>query len=169
MLNVVEEAEAELRAAEEDVSRLRAQNAELANDFRTEPTEDKKEGLRRAAQSLSAARDRVEAAKARLEMVKKTGSPYGVVALAGRVVGTVAVLLNPGTSRAEREKQLDLALAEPLAAAAEELGLVISASPSRFVRERPGRDADGKTVFDVAGRAEGDVLVPGNARSVRGN
>ena len=51
--------------------------------------------------------------------------------------------------------------------AAHELGLVVSASPSRFARERPGRDEGGKTVLDVTGRAEGDVLVPGNAKNSR--
>ena len=92
-----------------------------------------------------------------------------MIAESGRVTGTSAVELAPGITRAEREKAIDAALGEALATAAQELGLVVSASPSRFVRERPGRDAEGKTVLDVVGRAEGDLLVPGNVRNSRAN
>jgi hypothetical protein len=169
MSSVLADAEAELSAAEADLLRLRAENQALAEDFRKDPSEDGKEGLRRGAASLSAAKDRVEAARARLALVKRTGSPYGVIAEGGRVVGTIAVALAPGISRADREQAIDVALGESLAAAAKELGLVVSASPSRFVRERPGRDADGRTTLDVAGRAEGDLLVPGNVRNSRAN
>src|SRR5205085_3676226 len=112
---------------------------------------------RRAASSLSAARDRVDAARARLSLAQRTGSPYGVIAEKGRVFGTIAVSLPPGITRAEREKAIDDALSDALLGAAKELGLVVSAAPSRFARERPGRDADGNTVLDVMGRAEGDV------------
>jgi hypothetical protein len=38
--------------------------------------------------------------------------------------------------------------------------VVLSATPSRYTRERPGRDAEGRTVLDVAGRVEGDLLTP---------
>jgi hypothetical protein len=169
MSSALAEAEAELTAAEADLSRLRAENQVLADDFRKDPTEDAKEGLRRGAASLSAARDRVDAARARIALAKRTGSSYGVIAEGGRVMGTIAVALGPGISRADREKAIDAALGDALAGAARELGLVVSASPSRFVRERPGRDAEGKTMLDVAGRAEGDVLVPGYARNSRSN
>ncbi|MEZ4295378.1 MAG: hypothetical protein R3B70_10415 [Polyangiaceae bacterium] len=169
MSTALADAEAELSAAEADVTRLRAENASLADDFRSDPTEDKKEGLRRAAQSLHAARDRVEAARARLDLAKRTGSPYGVITEGGRVMGTIAVTIPPGVSRSEREKLIDEALAGALEGAAREMGLVLSASPSRYARERPGRDESGATVMDVAGRAEGDVLVPGMARSGRAN
>ena len=165
MSSALEDAQAELSAAEADLSRLRAENQALADDFRNDPTDDRKEGLRRAAASLSAARDRVEAARARLELAKRTGSSYGVIADAGRVYGTIAVEVPPGISKAEREKLIDEALGGALHEAAKELGLVPSASPSRYARERPGRDAEGKTVIDVVGRAEGDLLVPGNARN----
>ena len=169
MSTPLDDAQAELAAAEADLTRLRAANQALADDFREDPTEDKKEGLRRAAQSLSGARDRVDAARARLELVKRTGSPYGILADGGRVTGTIAVELSPGTPRAEREARIDAALAVPLQDAAREMGLIVSASPSRYVRERPGRDAEGKTVLDVAGRAEGDLLVPGTTRNSRAN
>lgn len=169
MSSALADAEAELSTAEAELLRLRAENQALADDFRKDPTEDAKEGLRRGAASLSAAKDRVEAARARVALAKRTGSPYGVIAEGGRVVGTIAVELAPGISRADREQAIDVALGEALAAAAKELGLVVSASPSRFVRERPGRDAQGRTMLDVAGRAEGDLLVPGNVRNSRAN
>jgi hypothetical protein len=169
MSSALADAETDLAAAEAEVARLRVQNQGLAEEFRASPTEDLKEGLRRAAASLSAARDRAESARARVDLVKRTGSPYGVTADKGRVVGTIAVALSPGITRAEREKAIDEALGAALTSAANELGLVVSASPSRFVRERPGRDADGKTLLDVFGRAEGDVLVPGNTRNSRAN
>jgi len=169
MSSHLEDAEAELSTAEAEVSRLRAENQILANDFRMDPSDDGKEGLRRAAASLAVARDRVDAARARLTLAQRTGSPYGVISEGGRVFGTIAVTLPPGVSKTERENAIDLALGDALLAAAKELGLVVSSSPSRFVRERPGRDGDGKTVLDVTGHAEGDVLVPGNAKNTRGN
>jgi hypothetical protein len=169
MSSALPEAEAELSAAEADVARLRAQNQALAEDFRKDPTDSAKEGLRRAAASLSTARDRVDAAKARVALVTRTGSPYGVIAEKGHVFGAIAVMLPPGSTRADREKAIDGALSEPLSAAAKDLGLIVSAAPSRFVRERPGRDAEGKTVLDVLGRAEGDLLVPGLVRNSRAN
>lgn len=169
MSSAIVEAEAELSAAETELSRLRAENQALAEDFRNDPTQNAKEGLRRAAASLSSARDRVDAARARVALAQRTGSPYGVIADAGRVTGTIAVTLTPGISKGERERLIDEALGAPLHDAAKELGLVVSTAPSRYARERPGRDADGKTVLDVVGRAEGDLLVPGLVRNSRAN
>ena len=169
MSSVLEDAEAELSAAEGDLVRLRTQNQALAEEFRHDPSEHAKEGLRRAAASLSSAKDRVEAARARVELAKKTGSAYGLMAQGGRVLGAIAVTLAPGISKTDREKAIDLALNEPLLEIAKEMGLVLSTSPSRYARERPGRDAEGKTVLDVMGRAEGDLLVPGNVRNSRAN
>lgn len=169
MSSALADAEAELSAAEADLARLRAQNQALADEFRNDPTDVAKEGLRRAAASLASAKDRVEAARARVSLVQKTGSAYGVIAQGGRVVGAIAVALSPVISRTEREKAIDEALTGALTEAAKEMGLVLSASPSRYVRERPGRDAEGKTVLDVVGRAEGDLLVPGNVRNSRAN
>ena len=64
-------------AAEADVTRLRAENAKLAEAFRAEPTDDGREMLKRAAASLSAARDRMDAARATLAVFNKTGSEHG--------------------------------------------------------------------------------------------
>ncbi len=169
MSSAISDAEAELSAAEAELSKLRTENQVLADDFRRDPSENGKEGLRRAAASLNAVRDRVDAARARLVLVQRTGSPFGVIAEEGRVTGTISVLLPPGISKAEREAAIDAVLSDPLLEAAKELGLVVSAAPSRFVRERPGREADGKTVLDVVGRAEGDLLVPGLVRNSRAN
>jgi hypothetical protein len=167
MSSALDDARAELAAAEADLSRLRAENQALADEFRSDPSEDRKEGLRRGAASLAAVRDRVEAAQARVELAERTGSPYGIITSGGRVFGTIAVELSPGISKAQREKAIDEALGSALHEAAKELGLVLSASPARYSRERPGRDGEGRTVLDVMGRAEGDVLVPGNVRTGR--
>lgn len=110
MSSHLEDAEAELSTAEAEVSRLRAENQILANDFRMDPSDDGKEGLRRAAASLAVARDRVDAARARLTLAQRTGSPYGVISEGGRVFGTIAVTLPPGVSKTERENAIDLAL-----------------------------------------------------------
>jgi hypothetical protein len=159
--------EADLAAAEAAVARLRAENQKLAAAFREEPTEDAREGLRRAAASLSAARDQADAARAALTVFQKTGSPHGLVAEAGRVTGTIAVLVKAGSSREERERAIEGALDEPLNSAAEALGTVLAAAPANYTRERPGRDSEGRTVLEVAGRVEGDRLVPAISRAAK--
>ena len=159
--------EAALAAAEADVARLRADNATLAEAFRAEPTDDAREGLKRAAASLAAARDRVDAAQAALHVLDKTGSEHGLVAEDGKVIGSIAALVKPGVSREERERIIDEALTDALARAAVDLGAALGAAPARFVRERPGRDAEGRTIFDVAGRVEGDVLLPAVSRAAK--
>ncbi|MCC6554386.1 MAG: hypothetical protein IT372_15500 [Polyangiaceae bacterium] len=152
--------EADVAAAEAEVARLREENARLSEAFRAEPTDDGRELLRRGAASLSAARDRVHAAKAALEVLRRSGSLHGLLAEEGRVVGTIAVAVPAGASSAERARLIEEALAGPLAEAARELGVVASAAAERYARERPGRDDEGRTVLDVAGRVEGDMLVP---------
>jgi hypothetical protein len=149
-----------LAAAEADVDRLRADNARLADEFRADPSDAMREVLRRGAAALTAARDRVAVARVALEIFEKTGSPYGLLAEAGVVAGTIAVLISPGTGRDQRDRLVDEAITEPLVRAASELGATLAATPARFTRERPGRDAEGRTVLDVAGRVEGDLLVP---------
>jgi hypothetical protein len=157
----------DLRAAEADVKRLRAENAALAEAFRSEPSDDLRELLRRAAASLAAARDRVDAAQGALTTFDKTGAPYGITTTASGVVGCIAVTIPPGTSHERRGRLIDDALTSELTDAARSLGVVLAAAPSRYVRERAGRDAEGRTVFDVAGRVEGDMLTPAVSRAAR--
>lgn len=158
---------ADLDAAEADVARLRAENAKLADDFRQNPSDDARETLKRAAASLAAARDRVEAAKTALAIFQKTGSRHGLLAQDGRVVGTIAVKIPPGVSSQERERTINDVLSTELSDAAKELGVVLAAAPDRFTREQPGRDAEGHTILEVAGRVEGDTLVPAVSRAAR--
>lgn len=158
---------AALAEARAEVERLRKQNAELAEAFRSDPTEDKRDGLRRAAAALAAARDRVDAAAAALAIFERTGSPFGVVATETGVVGCIAVHVKAGSSRAERARAIDDALAADLARAAAELGVVLTAAPGSFTRERPGRDAEGRTLLDVMGRVEGDYLVPAVSKAAK--
>jgi hypothetical protein len=157
--------EAAVAAAEADVTRVRTENAELAATFRADPSEDSRELLKRAAASLAAARDRLDAARAALTVFEKTGSRHGLVADAGKVTGTLAVLVRPGATREEREAAIEGELDARLHEAAGELGVVLAAKPVSFTKERPGRDAEGRTVIEVAGRVEGDRLVPAVSRA----
>jgi uncharacterized phage protein gp47/JayE len=159
--------QADLAAAEADVARLREDNQKLAEAFRQEPTDAAREGLKRAAASLSAARDKADAARAALAVFQRTGSPHGLIAEGGRVTGTIAARVSPGATREEREQAIEEALNEPLNQAAEELGVVLAAAPASYTRERPGRDAEGRTVLEVAGRVEGDRLVPAISRAAK--
>jgi hypothetical protein len=160
MTDVKAELDAELARAEEEVTRTREANSKLADAFRADPSEGNRAHLKRGAAALAVARDAVEAAKAVLAVFAKTGSRHGLVADNGQVFGTIAVLIPPGTTRADREKRIDDALTTKLAAIADELGVVLGTAPSAYTKERPGRDGEGHTVFDVSGRVEGDVLVP---------
>ena len=157
--------EAAVAAAEADVNRLRSENGELAATFRADPNEDGRELLKRAAASLAAARDRLDAARAALLVFEKTGSRHGLVADAGKVTGTLAVRVEPGATREEREAAIEGELSDRLHAAADELGVVLAAKPVSFTKERPGRDTEGRTVIEVAGRVEGDRLVPAVSRA----
>lgn len=159
--------EAAVAAAEADIKRLRAENAELAEAFRAEPTENKRELLKRAAASLAASRDALDAARAALEVFEKTGSPYGLVAEDGKVTGAVAVKVSPGATAGEREAAIEREIGARLDEAAESLGVVLAAQPARYTKERPGRDAEGRTVLEVAGRVEGDRLVPAVSRAAK--
>jgi hypothetical protein len=159
--------EAAVAAAEAAVTRLRAENAELAAAFRAEPTDDGRELLKRAAASLAAARDGLDAARAALTVFEKTGSPHGLVAEDGKVIGTIAVTVPPGASAQAREDAIEHELGARLDEAAEELGVVLAAQPAKYTKERPGRDEEGRTVLEVAGRVEGDRLVPAVSRAAK--
>lgn len=154
-----------VKEAEANTKRIREQNSALSDDFRKDPSEAKREILKRAAQSLADAKEKVDAAKTALAIFDKKGSPHGLLAQDGKVVGSVALKIPPGTSHEKRIQLIDEALTDPLDAAAKELGAVLAATPERFTKERPGRDANGCTVLDVAGRVEGDRLVPAISRA----
>jgi hypothetical protein len=157
--------EADVAAADAAITRLRAENAELAAAFREDPSDDGRELLKRGAASLAAARDRLDAARAALRVFEKTGSRHGLVAEGGKVTGTIAVTVKPGATWQEREEAIESELTPRLDAAAGELGVVLAAQPASYTRERPGRDAEGRTVLEVAGRVEGDRLVPAVSRA----
>jgi hypothetical protein len=159
--------EAAVTTAEATVARLRAENAELAAAFRVDPSDDGRELLKRAAASLASARDALDVARAALAVFEKTGSPHGLVADDGKVTGTIAVLVKPGASAAEREAIIEAEMGAKLDEAAEALGVVLAAQPARYTKERPGRDAEGRVVMEVAGRVEGDRLVPAVSRAAK--
>jgi hypothetical protein len=159
--------EAELEAAEAEVAAVRTDNTILAEDFRLDPDEQKRAALKLAAEKLGRARDRADAARAALEVLAKTGSPHGLVADRGRVTGTIAIAPRPGWSQKDRERAIDEALDEALVAAADELGVVLAAAPLKYTKERPGRDPEGRVVLEVAGRVEGDRLVPAVSRAAK--
>jgi len=97
----------------------------------------------------------------------RTGSELGVAPMGDEIIGVIAVKIAPGSGSEARSKAIDDALAEPLDACAHEIGGVIAAPPSRFTSERPGRDAEGRTLLDVHGRLEGDRIVPAVAAAKR--
>jgi chromosome segregation ATPase len=159
--------EADITAATEEIARVREENGILAEDFRLDPSENKREGLRRAAEKLSQGRDRLEAAKAALKIFEKTGGKHGLIAENGRVTGSIAVAAKVGWTTQQREAAIEAALDAPLSAAAAELGVVLAAAPAKYTKERPGRDADGRMILDVAGRVEGDWLTPAVSRAAK--
>ena len=73
----------------------------------------------------------------------------------------------PGTTKEAREQAIEDELTRSLGEAAETIGVVLAATPTRFTRERPGRDAEGRTVLDVSGRVEGDRLVPAVSKTAK--
>jgi hypothetical protein len=157
--------EAALNDARADVARIRAENARLADVYREDPSDGNRENMKRGAASLSAARDREADARAAVAIVKKTGSLHGLLAEEGRVAGSIVAVLPPGISREAREKLIEDALSAQLDDAAESLGVVLAAAPMSYTKEKPGRDAEGRTVIEVAGRVEGDRLVPAVSRA----
>ncbi|KYF65497.1 MULTISPECIES: hypothetical protein [Sorangium] len=159
--------EADIAAAEAEVTRIREENAQVAEEHRGDRSADAHEVLRRGAASLAAARERLEAARVALKLALKTGSPHGLLAQEGVVSGSVAVAIPPGTPSGERARIVEAAVAAELTGVARELGVVLAAPADRYTRERPGRDAEGRTILDVAGHVEGDVLMPAVSRAAR--
>lgn len=159
--------EAAVSSAATEVARIKAENAELAEDFRDTPTNDKREALRLAAASLASAKDGLDTARAALAVFEKTGSPHGLVAEGGAVKGTITIEAKPGWSQQARESAIEAALDGPLQAAADGLGVVLATEPVKYTKERPGRDLEGRLVLEVAGRVEGDRLVPAVSRAAK--
>lgn len=154
-----------LKEAEAEVKRVREKNSALSEAFRNDPSESNRAILKRGALALSSAKEGVDAAKTALAVFEKTGTPHGLLAKDGKVVGSVALKIPPGTSHEKRIQLIDELLTDPLNDAANDLGAVLAAAPERFTRERPGRDDEGRTVLDVVGRVEGDRLVPAISRA----
>jgi hypothetical protein len=161
-----------VQAAEAEVKRLRGERAERKEATDGEVSEEERALRKQLSAALNKARTRLEQAEAVLERFNKSGEEHAVVVQGDRVAGTLALRVPPGTSQEARLQLIEEALAEPLANAVSELGVVLAATPSRYVRERTGRDAEGRPVLDVEGVVEGDLLVPalrhGRIPGVRG-
>ncbi|MRG96429.1 hypothetical protein [Polyangium spumosum] len=159
---VRERLEAARKAAEAEVERSKAKHDELAEKIAAlgDDSPDRKSELRRRKATLTGAREALKDAEAALELFERTGKEHAIVAKGARVVGSIAVHVPPGSSHEARGRAIDDELTGPLIDVATELGVVLAAAPSRYTRERPGRDAEGRTVLDVFGRVEGDTLVP---------
>jgi hypothetical protein len=152
--------EAEVKAAEAEIKRLREARAERKEAADGEVSQEERAERKALSAALNKARTRLEQAEAVLVRFEKSGQEHAVVVQGKSAAGTIAVRIAPGTSHEQRLQIIEDALTPQLAAAAEELGVVVAASPSRYARERSGRDADGRTVLDVDGVVEGDLLVP---------
>lgn len=112
--------------------------------------------------ALAAARRRVAEAEAALLALAAPAGPAEPAALrrsGDDVEGTVRVLLPPGLVRADRARLVAKAVAEVLEPLLRDRDVTLSAAADRFVRER-GRDEEGRTLFALHARIEGDFLVP---------
>jgi hypothetical protein len=150
------------KAAEAEVERLKGEHDKLAEKIAKvgDDSPDRRTELRRRKAMVVDARETLKDAEEALRLFDKTGKEHAIVAEGKRVFGSIAVRVPPGSSHEARGHAIDEELSGPLADVAEELGVVLAAAPSRYTRERPGRDAEGRTVLDVLGRIEGDTLVP---------
>ncbi|MDC0747822.1 hypothetical protein [Polyangium mundeleinium] len=159
---VQERLEAARKAAEAEVERLKAEHDKLAEKIAIlgDDSPDRRSELRRRRAMVVDAREALKDTEAALRLFEKTGKEHAIVAEGTRVFGSIAVRVPPGTSHEARGRAIDEELAGSLGDVAAELGVVLAAAPSRYTRERPGRDAEGRTVLDVYGRVEGDTLVP---------
>jgi len=107
-----------------------------------------------------------------VKIARATGERYGVLVEEELLHGILAVDLEPGTSQQHRHEVVIEAVSQALGAKADELGLILTASPDRFARpprrdatqaEKP-KDAGSRLIVEVAGRIEGDYLVPALSR-----
>lgn len=152
--------QAEVDSALGEIERLRTAKAERKDAADRDVSEEERAARKQISTALNKARERLDQARELLERFDKSGQEHAVVVQGNRVAGTLAVRVPPGSSQEARLQLIEDALTEPMTAATEELGVVLSATLSRYVRERSGRDSEGRTVFDVEGVVEGDVLVP---------
>jgi len=151
---------AEVRAIEAEIELLREAKAKRKDAADRDVSEEERTERKQLSTALNKARGRLDQARALLERYEKSGREHAVVVQGDRVKGTVVVRIPPGGSSEQRLQLLEDVLTEQLDAAATELGVVLAAAPVKYVRERPGRDAEGQTIFDVDGLVEGDFLVP---------
>ncbi len=149
-----ESVRAAVKAAEAELSRVRAARAEA------DPNASSPERVARATEDL-------ERARIAAWVFEATGDVHGLVVRDTDVLGSVPVEIPPGTGQEARAKLVDDAVGGPLGDRASELGAILAAAPSRFTRERPGRDAEGRTILDVRARLEGDRLVPAVSKASR--
>lgn len=151
---------AEVAAAETEIELLREAKAKRKDAPDREVSEEERAERKQLSTAINKARGRLEQARAVLDRYDRSGREHAVVVQGDRVKGTIAVRIPPGGSSEQRLKLLEDVLAEQLDAVITTLGVVLAATPAKYVRERPGRDADGQTIFDVDGLVEGDFLVP---------
>lgn len=151
---------AEVRAIEAEIELLREAKAKRKDAADRDVSEEERTERKQLSTALNKARGRLEQARALLERYEKSGREHAIVVQGDRIKGTIAVRIPPGGSSEQRLQLLEDALTEQMAAAVDELGVVLAAAPVKYVRERPGRDAEGQTIFDVDGLVEGDFLVP---------
>lgn len=152
--------QADVDAALAEVERLRAVKTERKEGAEREVSEEERAARKQISSALNKARERLDEARELLERFDKSGQEHAVVVQGNRVVGTIAVRIPPGSSHETRLQIIEDALVEPLGRAVQELGAILSTTSSKFVRERSGRDSEGRTVLDVEGMLEGDLLVP---------
>ncbi len=74
--------------------------------------------------------------------------------------GAFALRLAPGTRADERDARVDELLTDALFDAALQLGAVLAADPHAYAHPLDGHDDEGRTRFEVRGRAEGGRVVP---------
>lgn len=158
----VEQWEQELQ---QSLKQARADLAQLRRANRGGVTPSTKE-------AIAEAHARSERLLLELNIVRATGQRYGVFIDDDLLQGILAVDLEPGTSQQHRHSEVVEAVNRALSAKAEELGLIMTASPDRFARP-PRRDAaladqpksaGSRLLVEVSARIEGDYLVPAISR-----
>jgi hypothetical protein len=160
---------AEVAAAEAEIELLRETKAKRKDVADREVSEEERTERKQLSTALNKARGRLEKARSLLERYEKSGKEHAIVVQGDHVRGTIAVRIPPGGSSEHRLQLLDEVLTEQLDAVVSDLSVVLAAAPVKYVRERPGRDAEGQTIFDVDGLVEGDRLVPAVRTVVRAN